>query len=548
MQGRWRIVREDRFVTPLLILASLGMAAFYFFSTTALTPPGLPFDDAWIHLTLARNLVDTGAMGINAGQWSGGSSSLLWTALLAALRSLTGLSLEISLALGVFCQSLSAVFFYGLVRDSLGASPALLAGLLYATSGPLVFLGLSGMETALFLLLGTATLWCWSRGWTSAGGLLLALLILVRIEGLALWGLLLLYSLLTGGFRRAWRLLLPAPVAFLLAGLFRLQVEGQFLPLTLAGRRWLWGIAPGPLALWPAGWIAVEQFLRIWKCYLLDWLLQSFRLEALPGLMWIYWILWFIFLSGGVGWIGYISWRDRRNPRRLGTAGLLLWAVFHWGLYLIFAPIATLRHQVPVLPGLFLLCGAGPAAVDFCLRKCSLSFRQAFWLTTACGMFIWSGLVGAQWQKNYADQVRHINQLHVRLGQWVATSLPEDAVVAAFDIGALSYLGQREVVDLGGLTDPTFMPAVQSGQVIPYLRAHGVTHLAMVGYPGEYVWNALGLIPSVWGKEFQLRALQEFIVPPYVYPPFDRPAGYYYYPASLRLVIYEVEWLRPFRE
>lgn len=550
MAGRWRIVLGDRFLLPWLVLISLGAAAWYFFSATATTPAGLPFDDAWIHLTLARNLADTGAMGLQAGRWSGGSSSLLWTLLLALLYRLSGLSLEGSLALGALLQALSAVFFYALARDFLESPLAVLAGLLYALCGPLVFLGLSGMETALFLFLGLAALWCWSHGRTVACSLLLVLLVLTRIEGLVLWGLLLLHGLLAGRPGRSLAGLLGLailpPAAFLLTGLLRLRMEGQFLPLTLAGRRWLWGIDPGPLPLWPAPWTAIVQYLRIWATYLLDWLWQSFRLESLPALMGAYRALGLFVLLGGACYVGCVSWKKRKEVRRLGAAGLLLWGLAHWALYLIFAPIATLRHQVVVLPGLVLLGSAALAGMGFLLRRAPALSRRIVVALALGGLVLGSGLVFEQWRRNYADHVRHINQLHVLLGRWSAANLPEDAVVAAFDIGALSYLGGREVVDLGGLTDPAFLPAVYARQVIPYLQAHGVTHLAMVGSPGEYAWRQLGLIPPAWGEEFRLQALWESAIPAYAYPPFDRPADYYYYPASLRIAVYQVEWLKPF--
>jgi len=48
-------------------------------------------DDAYIHLTLARNLVEHGSWGINAGEFASTSSSLLWPALLAVLRAVTGI-------------------------------------------------------------------------------------------------------------------------------------------------------------------------------------------------------------------------------------------------------------------------------------------------------------------------------------------------------------------------------------------------------------------------------------------------------------------------
>jgi arabinofuranosyltransferase len=52
--------------------------------------------------------------------------------------------------------------------------------------------------------------------------------------------------------------------------------------------------------------------------------------------------------------------------------------------------------------------------------------------------------------------------MHVALGRWVAAHTPPDAGLALNDIGAITYVSQRPVVDLAGLVTP---------EVVPLLRA-----------------------------------------------------------------------------
>ena len=53
-------------------------------------------------------------------------------------------------------------------------------------------------------------------------------------------------------------------------------------------------------------------------------------------------------------------------------------------------------------------------------------------------------------------------QMHVGLGHWIAENTPPDAILALNDIGAITYVSERQIVDLAGLVTP---------EVIPILRA-----------------------------------------------------------------------------
>ena len=48
----------------------------------------------------------------------------------------------------------------------------------------------------------------------------------------------------------------------------------------------------------------------------------------------------------------------------------------------------------------------------------------------------------------YALDVAIINTEMVATAKWIAANTPDDALIAAHDIGALGYYGQRNVLDL----------------------------------------------------------------------------------------------------
>jgi hypothetical protein len=72
-------------VDSWVILTVAALAAILFYLSISLVTFGLgfPLDDAWIHLTYARNLAEHGEWAFRLGEQSAGSTSPLWTALLS---------------------------------------------------------------------------------------------------------------------------------------------------------------------------------------------------------------------------------------------------------------------------------------------------------------------------------------------------------------------------------------------------------------------------------------------------------------------------------
>jgi tetratricopeptide (TPR) repeat protein len=59
---------------------------------------------------------------------------------------------------------------------------------------------------------------------------------------------------------------------------------------------------------------------------------------------------------------------------------------------------------------------------------------------------------------HYADNVRDIHAMDVRLGRWVRENVAAGARVAVNDIGAIAYFGERRIVDAIGLATPELTP------------------------------------------------------------------------------------------
>ena len=76
-------------------------------------------------------------------------------------------------------------------------------------------------------------------------------------------------------------------------------------------------------------------------------------------------------------------------------------------------------------------------------------------------------IVGTGWRlptmaSLYAWNVDNINSMHVALGEWARANTPPDATLALNDIGAITYVSERSVVDLAGLITPEVVPVLHA--------------------------------------------------------------------------------------
>jgi hypothetical protein len=77
--------------------------------------------------------------------------------------------------------------------------------------------------------------------------------------------------------------------------------------------------------------------------------------------------------------------------------------------------------------------------------------------------------------------IDHINDTEGKAALWVRSHVPVGARFASFDIGRVSYEWGGQVIDLGGLVDPSYFHYLEQGQVPAYLKIHRVEYLMLPG-------------------------------------------------------------------
>ena len=88
----------------------------------------------------------------------------------------------------------------------------------------------------------------------------------------------------------------------------------------------------------------------------------------------------------------------------------------------------------------------------------------------------------------YAQDVAIIETEMVDTANWIRDHTPPAALIAAHDIGALGYFGERKTLDLAGLT---------SSQAIPILRDEAALRSWIDGEQADYLMTFPGWYPQL---------------------------------------------------
>jgi hypothetical protein len=440
------------------VLAFLSLAGFLFWSSWVYRI-GYPLDDAWIHQTYARNFAQTGQWTFSPGNTSGGSTGPLWGFLLAFFHVIQLPELAGTAILGWFFLFLAGAYTVKLVF-AFEPEPKInriLVGVIVFFEWHLVWSAGSGMETLLFGLM--------------------ALIVVSRIKDSErkVW--------LTGFFAgisvwiRPGGLTLIAPVLFVLA--FS-NIDQKLKKIVQALIGFLIPVIPYFLFnyfvigdFWPNTFFAKQaEYVELTNQPLLKrfWTVVYQLLVGVGVLL----------LPGFVRKV-YLAVKDRDWY----SIGAFCWVIGYISIYAFKLPVDYQhgRYVMPVLP-IFLGFGIAGCAgwlawnTDVVWRRI---VGRVFWVSVGLISFaFW--LRGAN---AFAYDVAVIETEMVSAAKWINENLDEEAIVAAHDIGALGYFGNREIVDMAGLISPDVIPIIRDEKALSaYLSKQEVDFL--MTFPNWY--------------------------------------------------------------
>ena len=453
--------------------STLATAAIYLGAASQAAGLGFPLDDAWIHQVYARNLAINAEWAFVPGSPSAGSTAPLWSGALsiAYFLDIDHLAWTYALGLGLLLISAAVGARWLAVRMPGGTRSAWLLALLFPLEWHLAWASLSGMET---LAVGAIAIVCFyglesRRVGIGAIGALIGLGVWLRPDALTLLIAPIGYLILSNEWRQ------PKPWLYLTVGVAVLVVPYLAFQRGLSGEWW-----PNTFFAKQAEYAALQELPLLTRLAAQvgipgEWL-------GAPGLD-----------SGGplVGVLVVLApgmlvvVKYRAQSREWTWLLPLVWVGVYLGIYALRLPVTYQhgRYAIPVIPTLLvigfegMLRWARPGSTKTARRV----FSRAWVILTAisAGIF-W--LLGA---RAYARDAAIIETEMVATALWIETNTPEDAIVAAHDIGALGYFATRELIDLAGLVSPEVIPFIRDEVA---LAAHLDSNHAeyLVTFPGWY--------------------------------------------------------------
>ena len=461
-----------RFLFPLGLIVSTGLALFLCFDFYKSLPNVLPIDDCYIILAYARNVLRYGDLfSYNHGLITTGITSPLYCLCIAAGKAITGDWLASVSLVGVifFVASLTMGSLYAFKiseRGQAGKTAAILFILFWGCWGYIGYFTFCGMEPIMHVAISFALLIAFESRRYLVTGLLLGASAMVRPESV--------FLALVLGFD---------PAARFAAALFRKDRAALSRPvkdglLLIAG----FLLTYGPWMAWclsitgsvfPAT-VSVKTHVQEWKAILHyisslvfmydpDVFDVRFSARACGPSYWVSLRESFPVALLALAAVPYLI----KTPRRLLP---LLYPILHIALTCTKSTTSGENMRYMVLDYSFFMLYFAVAAAKAIMTPIPTDSMRAFasrTLIKSSGCifaFLLTLMILEDYQRNerhFAFGARYFDRLDYSIGKWLADNTPPQAKVALNQAGGIKFFSDRETIDLVGLTDHTLFPYIK---------------------------------------------------------------------------------------
>ena len=458
------------YVMPALLVA-LALAA-------RLIPGPRTIDDAFITFRYARSLLAGNGFVYNAGERVLGTTTPLYTLLMAGLASLIGginaPFPTLALLVNALADAGTCLLLWQLGKRINAERVGIAAALIWAVAPFSVTFAIGGLETSVYVLLLTAAVWTYVTRRHTLSALCAALALLTRPDALIL--ILPLAAVRLGhsiavplhknanrpgsskflAFLRAFGMDNPAPLTWGEIAAFVLPVAAWFgfawayfgspIPHSVAAKLITYHLAPG------------SAFIRLIQHYTTPFMENDLLGSAAAvgiGLV----LYPFLFIVGARR-----AWKNDRN--------LLVWIAYPWLYFATFAlpnPLLFRWYLTPPLPAyfFFILMGLDQVLTSIFARAKVPAIHPLpawrTWVVTALLIVLPLVPTLSDWQihpdhgaDRPAPQMAFIKLelLYRQAADYLSPQLTSNTLLAAGDVGVLGFYTPARILDTVGLNSP----------------------------------------------------------------------------------------------
>jgi len=443
--------------TDWIIMAGLAALAV----TLRLIPGLRTIDDAYITYRYALNLATGQGMVYNVGEAVLGTTTPLYTGLLALLTLITGNAHQpaaypaISAIMNALADGVTVMLLYRIARRLFDARlPGALLGLLWAVAPKSVTFAIGGMETSVYISFIAAAFDAWLADRTRLSAALAGLATLIRPDAL-IWAGPLAIGIIVARWsehpnqpplkRLPWEELAIYSVILLPWLIFGTLTYGSPLPHSVAAKSVAYRLPPTQ---------ALIAFLQHFSTPFFEF--DTFgSIGAIVGAV-LYPVL---AVLGAL----FLFHTDKRS------LSLTVFPWLHALVYIVANPLIFRWYATPPTPFYFLSIIAGVWGLAERLRgsqvaRWALSVVGAVWLTTSLNAWTLHPDHGPD---RLAPKMAwfQLELLYQQAATSIAPEVGPQTVVAAGDIGAVGWYSGARVLDTLGLISPvstTYYPIPES--------------------------------------------------------------------------------------
>lgn len=434
-------------------------------------------DDSFITFRYAENIASGKGFVYNQGERVLGTSTPLYTLLLALLVKLGLPIVWIARIINIGADCLTGTLLFLLLRNfKLGV--ATFAAFFYVLFPRVIVWSVSGMETSLYVLFIAASLYFYYKEDFNLTFLFLGLTFLTRVDGMIL-GLAILLDFVLRYKKFPTKIILGSLGLVLPWLIFSFAYFGSSIPNSVAGKKALYAGTIWETPKWRIFW----EFLF---------------LKTKIG-----WPLLALSLAGG--------YRVLTKTKSYGI--IVLWTL----LYLLFFFFSETKihmwYYVPFYLGYFILVALG---LDFFFEKAEKLEGKWFNIpqpktsifinlkTLKIGLLsvvlLLTGLIYFQQMKHTfraitAEQVA-LEGIHKKIGLWLSENTQPNDTICAEDIGYMGYYSGRHILDQDGLVSSCAIPFNKNRNRLGLLEKYKPAYF-VIGFAGPYFSQ---VIQSDWFK------------------------------------------------